>query len=116
MEMVAPDRETPGTRASAWASPSRIASFRPTCLRVRVPENRSAMPRTSPNTISIAPISHRLRKSRSMTSLRSTPRITIGIDPTMTYQPIRASRWPRYSGRKIDRTQVDPMRQMSWRK
>ena len=59
---------------------------------------------------------HRLRKSRSMTSLSSTPSTTIGSDPTMMNQPIRASKWPRYSGLKIDLSQVDAIRQMSCRK
>ena len=42
--------------------------------------------------------------------------MTMGSDPTMTYQPIRASRCPRYSGLNRERNQVDPIRQMSWRK
>ena len=34
----------------------------------------------------------------------------------MMNQPIRESRWPRYSARNSDRTQVEPIRQMSLRK
>ncbi len=44
------------------------------------------------------------------------PRTTIGSEPMMMYQPIRASRWPRYSGLNSDFTQVEPIRQMSLRK
>ena len=62
------------------------------------------------------PMIQRLRKSRSMMSLSRTPRTTIGSEPTMMNQPIRASRWPRYSGLNSDRTQVEPIRQMSLRK
>ena len=51
-----------------------------------------------------------------MVSLRSTPSTTIGSEPTMTNQPIRASRWPRYSGLKSDSVQVRAIRQMSLRK
>ena len=56
---------------------------------------------------------HRLRKSRSITSLSSTPSTTIGTEPMITYQPIRASMCPRNSGWKSDLTQVEPIRQMS---
>jgi hypothetical protein len=117
IEMVAPDLDTPGTRAAACASPRSTASRRPTSLNPRLPDDiRSATPRTSPSRISARAITHRFRRSRSMTFLRSTPRTTIGSDPTMTYQPIRASRWPRYSGLNNERTQAEPIRQMSWRK
>ena len=63
------------------------------------------MPRTMPITISIVPISHRLRNSVSIVSLSRMPRTTIGSEPMMMYQPIRASRWPRYSGLTSDCSQ-----------
>ena len=77
---------------------------------------RSAIPRMMPSTIRVVPISQRFRKSSSMVSFRKMPRTTIGIEPMMMYQPIRESRWPRYSARNSDFTQVDPIRQMSLRK
>ena len=40
----------------------------------------------------------------------------MGSDPTMTYQPSRASTWPRYSGCTSERSHVVAMRQMSLRK
>ena len=111
------DRETPGTRASACAAPISTASFSVSLPIGRsVRPSRSAMPSTTPITISVVPMIHRLRKSRSMTSLSSTPSTTIGSDPTMMYQPIRESSVPRYSAWNRDRTQATPMRQMSLRK
>ena len=74
------------------------------------------MPRTTPITISVVPVIHRLRKSRSMTSLSSTPSTTIGSEPMMMNQPIRASNVPRYSALNSERTHALPMRQMSLRK
>jgi hypothetical protein len=69
-----------------------------------------------PPTISVVPMIQRLRKSSSMTSLSRMPRITIGSEPRMMNQPIRASRWPRYSGFTSDLAHTDPIRQMSLRK
>ncbi len=72
--MVAPERETPGIRASAWASPSSTACFIPTCLRSRsCLAVRSATPSTSPITIRVVAMIHRLRKSCSITSLSEHP-------------------------------------------
>ena len=51
-----------------------------------------------------------------MTSLSSTPSTTIGSEPMMMYQPIRASIVPRYSAWNSERTHALPMRQMSLRK
>ena len=48
-----------------------------------------------------------------MTSLPRKPTIPIGIEPTMTYQPKRWSRLPRYSGLNRPCTQADAIRQMS---
>ena len=84
-----------------------VRSVRPT---------RSAMPSTMPITISVVPMIQRLRKSSSMTSLSRMPRTTIGSEPMMMYQPIRASRCPRHSGLNSDCTQVVAIRQMSLRK
>ena len=72
-----------------------------------MPPTRSAMPSTMPITISVVPMIQRLRKSSSMTSLRAMPSTTIGSEPRMMNQPIRASSWPRYSGRNSDFGQVD---------
>ena len=59
-------------RASAWATPIRMASRRVICLISRSSVlKRSARPSTTPITISVVPTIHRLRKSSSMTSLRS---------------------------------------------
>ncbi len=67
-------------------------------------------------TIRVVPMIQRLRKSRSITSLSSTPSTTIGSEPTMMYHPIRASTPPRNSGWNSERTHALPMRQMSLRK
>ena len=67
-------------------------------------------------TISIVAISHRLRKSSSIASLKKTPSTTIGTEPMMMNHPMRASRWPRYSGLNSDSNQVRPILQMSLRK
>jgi hypothetical protein len=68
-------------------------------IRSRSELTRSAIPRISPSTIRVVPMIQRLRKSSSMVSLRRIPRSTIGREPMMMNQPIRASSWPRYSGR-----------------
>lgn len=117
IEMVAPERETPGTSAAAWARPISSASRRPIFLIARsLRPYRSAMPSTTPSTTRVLPMIHRLRKSCSMTSLSAMPSTTIGSEPMMMYQPIRASTWPRHSGWNSERSQVEAMRQMSWRK
>ena len=59
-------------------------------------------------------MSHRLRNAVWMVSSSSKPAIPMGIVPTMMYQPIRASRWPRSSGRTSDLDHVVMMRQMSF--
>ncbi len=69
-----------------------------------------------PKTISVLPMIQRLRKSRSMTSFSAMPSTTIGSEPMMMNQPIRASRWPRSSGRTNDRSHIEAIRQMSLRK
>ena len=91
--IVAPERDTPGSSAQAWASPIRMASRRVIWRICRSLElTRSAMPRRTPSTIRAVPITQRLRKSRSITSLKITPSTTIGSDPMMMNQPIRESR------------------------
>ena len=66
--------------------------------------------------MSVVPTIHRLRKSCSIRSLSRIPSTTIGSEPTMMNQPIRASMCPRYSAWKSERTQAEPIRQMSSRK
>ncbi len=95
----------------------RAASRTDICLMTfSVPPSRSARPSTSPIAISIVAISHRLRSSLSIVSLKNTPSTTIGSEPTMMNQPMRASRWPRYSGLKRASTQARAILQMSLRK
>ena len=48
-----------------------------------------------------------------ITSLNSSPTIPTGIVPTMTYQPIRKSRCPRYSGLTSPSAHVRMMFRMS---
>ncbi len=48
-----------------------------------------------------------------MTSLKASPTMPTGIVPTMMYQPIRKSRWPRHSGFTRPSTQVRAICQMS---
>ena len=46
---------------------------------------------TTPNPASIAAVIHRLRRAESMASWNSSPRTTMGTEPMITNQPIRAS-------------------------
>ena len=56
-EMVMPDRDTPGARATAWHMPITAASRTRNCSASRSPGRRSATSSTSPNTISRTAIS-----------------------------------------------------------
>ena len=110
--MVAPDRETPGTSAQRLGQPHQHGVAQGDVLDRAVvgarPGRRCrARCRSRPACV---PISHRLRKSRSITSLSSTPRTTIGSEPMMMNQPIRASRCPRSSGFTSERSprRADP--------
>ena len=98
-EIVAPERETPGTSATAWARPIRMASVRP-----RSRSARSCVATRSASHITSAPADQRHRDHPQRAQVagdevlgraaRSTP---TGMVATMTYQPIRCSSWPRYS-------------------
>ena len=87
---VPPERDTPGTSAMAWAkpitTPSRIRKF--SSVRVCRPQY-SANASTNANTISVVATTHRLRPAVWIWSLKRNPNSPIGIEPTMTYQPIR---------------------------
>ena len=115
--MVAPDRETPGMSARAWANPNNVASLplRLAIVRVRRP-SASQAPSTTPNPASMAAVSQRLRATVSIWSANVNPSTAIGMVPRMTYQPIFASWSRRRSGRTSERAQVLMMRAMSCRK
>ena len=90
--IVAPERETPGIKASDWARPKRTP-----CFQVRDSSGRllrakwSTTPMMMPKPASMAAVVHRLRRVESMASWKITPSTTIGIDPMITSQPILAS-------------------------
>ena len=90
--MVAPERETPGIRARDWARPNstpwrQVNDSSGRALRA----NRSATPMTTPKPASMAAVIHRFRKVVSIASWNSRPSTTIGTEPMITSQPIRAS-------------------------
>ena len=74
----------------AWAKPITMPSRIRKSFSVRVcrPEY-SAKASTKAKTISVVATSHRLRPAVRIWSLNRKPNIPIGIDPTITYQPIR---------------------------
>ncbi len=88
--MVAPDRDTPGTRARHCARPTSKPS-----RQVNWPAWRCCRPKysaaamTAENTSMAVATTQRLRTSVRMTSLKTNPITPIGMDPMMTYQPIR---------------------------
>ena len=90
--MVAPDRDTPGISARDWAKPNSTP-----CFQVRDSSGRmffakwSATPITMPNPAIMAVVIHRFRSAWSIASWKSSPRITMGSEPMITSQPIRAS-------------------------
>ncbi len=116
--MVAPDRETPGTRATHCDQ----ADERCVSIMVRSRSPRSCWPTRSAYTItalqstSEPPTHHSERSGPLMTSLPRKPTMPIGIEPTMMYQPKRWSKCPRYSGRNSPRNHAAAIRQMSLRK
>ncbi len=66
--------------------------------------------------ISIAAVSRRSRNGPSIWSLSVTPSTPIGIEPTMTSQPMRAS-WSRRIALSVsERDHAERMRPMSLRK
>lgn len=74
------------------------------------------MPRTMPITISVVAISRRSRNGPSIWSLNVTPSTPMGIEPTMTSQPICASWSPRIERSVSDLNHAETMRTMSLRK
>ena len=74
------------------------------------------MPMTIPNPASIATVSHRLRKIVSIESWNSSPSTTMGTEPMITSQPIRASGLSRGTRPVSDPTQLRMISQMSRRK
>ena len=115
--MVAPERETPGIRASDWAKPSRMP-----CRQVEDSSGRSlrakwsAMPMTRPNPPSMAAVIHRFRSEVSISSWKNSPSTTIGIEPMITSQPIRASKSSRGTLPTRDPAHRVMINQMSRRK
>ena len=115
--MVAPDRETPGIRASDWASPKRMPwpQVRDSIGRTFLAK-WSTTPITMPKPASIATVIHRLRSAWSIASWNRRPSTTIGIEPMITSQPIRASGSSRGSFPTRARHQCLMIFQMSLRK
>ncbi len=74
------------------------------------------MPMMIPKPASIATVSHRLRKMVSIESWNSSPSTTIGTEPMITSQPIRASGLSRGTRPVRDPTQLRMISQMSRRK
>ena len=60
--------------------------------------------------------SQRLRAAVSIWSLNANPKTPMGMVPTITYQPMRASMFERNSGVYSERVHIVRIRQMSWRK
>ncbi len=61
-------------------------------------------------------VSHRLRSVDSIWSWNASPSTPIGMDPTITYQPIRAAGCDRSDRLVRDRAQVPTIVTMSRRK
>ena len=117
MLMVAPDLETPGTRASICAPPysSRVTQVEP----VQWP------------LVGREPVDDAEDQAEQHEVDADDPEVPEGgLDgvleeeagdadrhvPMMMYHPIRASSWPRSAGRQSERSQVVTIRQMSLRK
>ena len=90
--MVIPERDTPGQRAKACATPMRMAS-----VQVRASRSRSRRARWSTaymiraKTIIMMAMIHGLPSRSSMKLSRATPRMAAGIVLTMRSQAKRAS-------------------------
>ena len=67
-------------------------------------------------TIRVVAMSRRSRKGPSIWSLKVTPRTPIGMEPTMTSQPIWASWSLRIDRLVSERNQAETIRAMSLRK
>ena len=92
-EIVAPERDTPGTSATHWNRPMtstcrRVSSSSVYC-RVRAAADASARYMTRLQTIRAPATTHRLRSGPDTKPLAARPTTTIGTDPTMTAQANR---------------------------
>ena len=99
-EIVAPDRETPGISANACTTPidDRVAQRRGRARGAPGgPPARRTTARRSTRSARRA-TTHSERRAPVIRSLPSSPATPTGMVPTMTYQPIRWSSWPRHSG------------------
>ena len=116
--MVAPERETPGISAAAWNRPYRMpcGQVRSFSSRVLRAPRRSATASTIATPASIATVIHRLRSVESIASWNSSPSTTMGTEPTMTSQPIRASGSPLATFPVSEPIHCVMIRQMSRRK
>ncbi len=113
-EIVAPERDTPGISETHCTIPTTIASVRLSRFSERSwRAARSAAHITALQPIRAIATTHRLRRSFLMTLRRTSPTMPTGMVPRMTYQPIRKSWWPRYSGLARPSTQVRMMWPMS---
>ncbi len=74
------------------------------------------MPSTMPITMRVVAVRRRSRAGPTIASLKTRPRTPIGIDPTITSQPIFASCSERRAFVYRDRNQVETIRAMSLRK
>ena len=115
--IVAPERDTPGISAAAWAMPTQKPSFVWiwSRSRSRVP-TFSAAASTSPSTISVVPITYRSRAPVSIWSLKSTPKTPIGTVPSTMYQPSLASCSRRFARSLRDPSHARAIRMRSSRK
>jgi hypothetical protein len=88
--MVAPERETPGTRAMHWTRPITMASVRFISF-----SGRRLLPTISATTITTlqtsrpATTTHRLRRLSVMMCRPRKPMTPIGMVPMITYQAMR---------------------------
>ena len=93
MLMVAPERETPGTIASAWALPMRSASRSVIASETPAPATarRSATNNTTPMTAMVVATSPGALNTVSAHSSSSLPTIAAGMEPTTISSSVRAS-------------------------
>ncbi len=116
--MVMPERETPGISAQAWARPNRMPCFHVSCCNSRMLRSaiQSAKKSTTAMPASIATVTHRLRKVVVMASSKNRPSTTMGSEPMITSQPMRASGSLRSTRPVSDPIHAVMMRTMSCQK
>ena len=102
--IVIPDRDTPGWRARAWATPT-VSAERMVSPRIRFVCGalRSTRYRTTANTASITAISHGCPSLSSIVLSNAAPTTRPGIVPITRYQARRSSVC-RMLRREIERT------------